>query len=43
MALHSRASDDAPVAPVADLELGLAVALIGIIILVAAFLVPVLP
>lgn len=42
MALHPRAHDDAPVAPVADLELGLAVALLGVIILLATFLVPVL-
>jgi hypothetical protein len=41
MALHHRASDDAP-APIADLELGLAVALLGVIILFATFLVPAL-
>ncbi|MEO8509985.1 MAG: hypothetical protein ABI534_01965 [Chloroflexota bacterium] len=41
MALHHHASDDAP-APIADLELGLAVALLGIIILFATFLVPAL-
>ena len=41
MALHHRTSDDAP-APIADLELGLAVALHGVIILFATFLVPAL-
>lgn len=40
MTILPRARDDAPVAPVARLELGLAVALMGVIILVATILVP---
>ena len=42
MALHPRAHDDAPVTPIADMELGIAVALLGAIILIATILVPAL-
>lgn len=42
MALRPRAHDDAPVTPIADMELGIAVAMLGAIILIATILVPAL-